>query len=1007
MAYTDIAFWADMMNEELNEKEFWNEACAKRAAEKKALDEKEFNELDEKEIDPASLGITETEVADVAEEEKLDEEDVIDFSAYGVKEEEPAVKLGEADDREPITMIATALGKIASTANLTGQDSVKLNESSDFMTVEEAKGFVAKTIQNGTLPVKFLVMVDSITKFDVAVSQAGKKIKFSNGNRKDISAEDLVDLVKSAGLKWRDVSDIVFESQKLVRVWQIRSKFSYDNVELVFQFEQPKSKKFGDFFDEGEKEKKLLDEADVKEADIDQVVDKATLDKLNKIADELRDGAADADAMTDADWKKIDDMPEETKEELQKKIDFINDKLNKGKIGSTSIKRRLFNLVTDYKEILNGLVSDEAKKEAFERCQEIQKLSARRELTKEEKDEFVELLGKLDDEQRADLAFSKPDLAKLKFTLKPSDANINKQSGRQKRTQLAQKASGDDMDDTMASAYGVDSTFKAGDEKGDAWDQGYDVDAMIPTDGPKTFKMTVDPKDMTSVNRNRIDSQKVWNGFLKTKDNAEILKHWLSNPDAGPADPEGKIPSDWHGGPGQSDAEVQAARDAVMAASKRKDSEGNAHKSLTPSEWVKAMNTIAKPVRDALKDGFKAEADARREDAEAIEDEKKRALALADIESEKVFIDKLFNGEVTNLNQKEFGIERGFGTGGLNKDSRRSLSTGGITQVKDKITNFFLILIASHLNIAEALVNRMKQNLRAESTVAREARKELRPAILKEIFAEFGLPEDRVPDPQLGLAQKLQFNQIVDMMFKRVWDEASSAERNDMLDQIFRFYDETQVRKSKTHLDAKQNARFQELKAMTLDDEARNEMDEGDVIELIALNDIRLHNTEPVQAREKAIKTIENVKTRNPDNMYAVIEYIAREFAKGDSGNHNLGRAKETYHQEAPAAEQPAADALAAAPVVNEAQASGRWTQNVVLKDASGEVVGFYSEECEDGDEANSDVVSNAFKQFRELNRIDSRLDDDYDEIFDTLVIDKTPWSDGEYTVELDPADRI
>lgn len=139
MAYRDIELWRDIMEAEEADRKAYDEACERNAEETAALDEKEFWDCDQKEIDPSTMGFAEggddealEERGDAEDEDGLDEE--IDFSRY---------QLDEADMREPLTAASAALDRPASTADLAGQDSVRLATES----ARTANGEVYKDVR--------------------------------------------------------------------------------------------------------------------------------------------------------------------------------------------------------------------------------------------------------------------------------------------------------------------------------------------------------------------------------------------------------------------------------------------------------------------------------------------------------------------------------------------------------------------------------------------------------------------------------------------------------------------------------------------------------------------------------------------------------------------------------------------------------------------------------------------------------------------------------------------
>jgi len=120
MAYSDIEMWKSILESQDLEEKAYDEACEKRAKELADLEEKEFWECGESEIDPATMGMAECG-DDLGEGEFDEDDDDFDASVYV----DPGM-VSEADAREPLTAVSSALGRPASTADLAAQDVVSL-----------------------------------------------------------------------------------------------------------------------------------------------------------------------------------------------------------------------------------------------------------------------------------------------------------------------------------------------------------------------------------------------------------------------------------------------------------------------------------------------------------------------------------------------------------------------------------------------------------------------------------------------------------------------------------------------------------------------------------------------------------------------------------------------------------------------------------------------------------------------------------------------------------------
>ena len=270
MAYSDIEAWRRIIEEQESEKAAYDEACEKNAAQAAELDEKDFWECGQKEIDPRTLGIEE-EGPDDGLCEEFDSDGVdedIDWSQY---------QLDEADLREPLTAVSTALDRPASTADLAAQDSVRLmTEAQDAETAmyslvyrlkelddEEFDQFMVRLAPTGVNPRRFQWKVGP---FD------GKTLTFEEfdpdaGPVGDASqtAEEFCEELKAAGVK--KLSDV--KEMKLLRLGGALDDFRgivcptrelYATLVFADSVGPKWKQRFGDML---EGEPRLLDEADL------------------------------------------------------------------------------------------------------------------------------------------------------------------------------------------------------------------------------------------------------------------------------------------------------------------------------------------------------------------------------------------------------------------------------------------------------------------------------------------------------------------------------------------------------------------------------------------------------------------------------------------------------------------------------------------------------------------------------------------------------------------------
>lgn len=116
---SDIQNWAKLMNESIEAESQADESYENAQLEMAEAAKEEYEALETEEIDPASLGMTSTEEAEAEAAFEAEENDKVDFSAYGIEESE---QVNEADDREPVSHTLDPVGVHASTASLKAQD---------------------------------------------------------------------------------------------------------------------------------------------------------------------------------------------------------------------------------------------------------------------------------------------------------------------------------------------------------------------------------------------------------------------------------------------------------------------------------------------------------------------------------------------------------------------------------------------------------------------------------------------------------------------------------------------------------------------------------------------------------------------------------------------------------------------------------------------------------------------------------------------------------------------
>jgi len=84
------------------------------------------------------------------------------------------------------------------------------------------------------------------------------------------------------------------------------------------------------------------------------------------------------------------------------------------------------------------------------------------------------------------------------------------------------------------------------------------------------------------------------------------------------------------------------------------------------------------------------------------------------------------------------------------------------------------------------------------------------------------------------------------------------------------------------------------------------------------------------------------------------------------------------------------------------------WQQKLLLKDKTGRVLDSYEWTCVEGDESNTDGFVDAFSRFKKsYPSLETVYDNEYDDVFDTVVIEQESWTDGNFTIEASPSDRL
>ena len=607
--------------------------------------------------------------------------------------------------------------------------------------------------------------------------------------------------------------------------------------------------------------------------------------------------------LTDEDWAYVEDLPEDTREQVLAKIAYVEGRLKSG-AGSLDLatRRRLFNFGTELRELAKDLgrreEADERAKAAFEEAAKIQDLSFERPLRPEEYKRFKELLcDEMDGECRAQLlarnfqisrslgapGFGPSTGSRETVTLTPDMAAYNRNgvgSGYQVSPGTEYGASENNL---VSQHVGAARIFKANPEAREWTKMPYDQDPLVPKQGKAEFPTQFNPGFKGSV-RYRQDVEDLWRDMQRSGMDQAIRDYWL----AAPAD-EGSQPGDWTGGrrdTSLSDEDVAA----LQAAVEDPWNEGE----LPARDFIAFLNTLSKNTRDALKAELLADAGADPDrDPE-------------DVRLERAMIEKIFDGSILTLNQRELAHLRGYGTGAPSRvDGKKNQGTGGITQFKTSAMFVTLCAIARALNVCQAERDRLEKLTRRQDDAGREGSKQLAETIMAECLAELGIDlqvpkmfygfgqtkEQKLAHRKESMAAKKEFARIVSLLYDRVYNDpdVTDADREDMDGAVERFHKGTQVRKEHTHFEDfpngwNMNRRFQELVDKTLAD--LPSMSDDEVREMIALNHVRVTGAEPVTATEWARNYWE--KQAEKRREMGVAEWLAKRFRIGGSAHHNL-----------------------------------------------------------------------------------------------------------------------
>ena len=332
-------------------------------------------------------------------------------------------------------------------------------------------------------------------------------------------------------------------------------------------------------------------------------------------------------------------------------------------------------------------------------------------------------------------------------------------------------------------------------------------------------------------------------------------------------------------------------------------------------------------------------------DRDALKDE---LLAAAEHDKEKTFINRLFrgdkkasHGQIAGLGvllNKDLGWMRGMGI--------KSNTTGANTQAADGVEHILVYAACKQLGVDVQLIKNQEQfeewrqaqneendypegkgipadllddksdfkwdalkipakvanddsmlellriNLRGQDTSKREARKLCGRVLLQQLLVVLGL------DAHMGCVShhKKTRSMQVYAVFAHAWDKKMTADqKKDAKDFMGDFHDRTQVRKSKTFLNDKDNLRFQELirgfeKSPVDSEGVLTAVDEDDALELLTLDFMRkgFDKLDAMEMAETEFKTMMKSRKNGPVEFTKYVLELAKVFLRGGSENASI-----------------------------------------------------------------------------------------------------------------------
>ena len=852
MAFSDISRWAEIMEAQENEKKAYDEACEKCEAEAAELDRKEFEELDEEEIDVETFEMTEAEgKAELADVEEEDEE--VDFEAYGVKAERDR-QLDEADGREPLAAIAAALGKIASTANLAGEGTARLNESADAEISPNAADVMA-------------ALKDFYGKADPNVSYVGaatdgyhrKRVEpaaFSDGvlslRTKDsaelLTVTEFLDQLVAVGASARKTTAIEFENGA-ARLTGAEVTVSRGGLRF-FTFVGESTKGGHRFFDsekaeEGRKAEEAGGDA-LKEAEEEVPPTEGAVQKT----DEMK---ADPDyPLTDADWEEIDSL-----DSVADKVEAI-----KNLTGFDRLTGKARENVQADIDFLEGMAKQqEASEKWFKRAAAIQKASWQRELTPAEIKEFTDILNtKLDDFQKTvllDIPF-KEGYHEVFTTHVPKGSE---QSGH------GAFHGGEDAAERAAET-GLDQGFTA-----ENW-----LNVAEPMAPGEKIQVAFDPKYVSRSDRLADLAKDV-------RDVSRITKPYYRDMIL-------------------KDRRLDAAR--KIAAGRGPEGsyvKGEPKRTLSKDAWKFVRDQVSQEDLDEIRAEVKAGAGTQAEKDFAdwmfgdLRVTQKMNAALQGMGGDQSGETGAITQQGTkmqdfilaqlalylNVAQEEankmLGVYRAEGVVPGQSDP-----AGGAKYIRQdgQAAN-----VRKKSEIEAGLAN---GTILPNPKSARMVREQLREVLFREILEEEGftpasvasaLGLDATPDPNGGVPEIKAAGQVIGFLLQKALVEMTPAEAQEFKDAFATYQTKGQVRKFRTHLTDEQNVEYQDiLSRMRRDFDA---VPEDQKRRFVVLDRIR-RGDDPVQAQAYVDRRLEQLQGK-PITTDNFVKIVGKNFLRGGSGN--------------------------------------------------------------------------------------------------------------------------